>query len=387
MPIINRISEFHQQMKDWRHDIHAHPEIAFEEQRTSDIVAKKLESFGITVHRGLAKTGVVGVLKNGEGPSVGLRADMDALPIQELNEFSYRSKYSGKMHACGHDGHTSMLLGAAKYLSETKNFKGTICFIFQPAEEGEGGARLMIEEGLFKKFPCASVYGVHNLPGKKMGSFEVCPGPMMAAYDTFKVNIKGKGSHAAMPHQGIDPILAGSQIVIALQSLVSRNLDPLDSAVVSVTQFHGGDTNNVIPQEIFMEGTTRCLKPEIREWLEPNMYRVIEGISMSSGVSFNFNYTRRYPVTVNHDVETNIAAQIAIEVAGAENVNANTSPVMGAEDFAFMLEKVPGCYLFIGNGAEVGSCMVHNPNYDFNDEILPIGATYFSRLVETVLAT
>jgi len=385
MPIINRVADFHEQMKEWRHDIHAHPEIAFEEQRTSDIVARELQSFGIEVHRGLAKTGVVGVLKNGDGPSIGLRADMDALPIHEANDFDHRSKHDGKMHACGHDGHTSMLLGAARYLAETKQFKGTINFIFQPAEEGEGGARVMIEEGLFDKFPCQSVYGVHNMPGMETGTFNLRSGPIMAAYDTFEIKVFGQGTHAAMPHKGIDPVVVASQIVNALQSITSRNLDPLESAVISVTQIHGGDTNNVIPDSVWMEGTTRCFKPEVRDWLKPSMGRVIEGIAATYGAKVEFDYLRRYPSTINHRAETEIAAKIAGEVAGEAKVDTDTPPVMGGEDFAFMLEKVPGCYLFIGNGAGEGACMVHNPNYDFNDEILPVGATYFSRLVETVL--
>jgi hippurate hydrolase len=372
-------------MTEWRHDIHAHPELAFEEQRTSDIVARELESFGIEVHRGLAKTGVVGVLKNNAGPSIGLRADMDALPIHETNEFEHRSTYDGKMHACGHDGHTAMLLGAAKYLAETRNFKGTIHFIFQPAEEGEGGARVMIEEGLFEKFPCETVYGVHNLPAMETGTFHLRTGPIMAAYDTFEIKVLGRGGHAAMPHQGIDPIVVASQIVTALQSITSRNLDPIESVVISVTQIHGGSTNNVIPDGVWMEGTTRSFKPEIRDWLKPSMQRVVDGVAAAFGATVEFDYLRRYPSTINHLAETEIAAKIAAEVVGQERVDTNTPPLMGGEDFSFMLEKVPGCYLFIGNGEGEGACMVHNPGYDFNDEILPIGATYFSRLVETVL--
>ena len=387
MPIINRIADFHAQMQEWRHDIHAHPEIAFEEDRTSDIVARELETFGIEVHRGLGKTGVVGVLKNGDGPSIGLRADMDALPIHEANDFDHRSTIDGKMHACGHDGHTSMLLGAAKYLAETRQFKGTINFIFQPAEEGEGGARVMIEDGLFEKFPCGSVYGVHNMPGKETGSFHMRPGPLMAAYDSFQIKVRGRGCHGAMPHQGLDPIVVASHIVTALQTITSRNLNPVESAVISVTQIHAGDTNNVIPDSVFMEGTTRCFKPEIRDWIETSMQRVIDGVSQALGAEVQFDYLRRYPATINHVAETEIAAKIAAEIAGEAKVTTDTPPTMGGEDFSFMLEKVPGCYLFIGNGAdqEEGSCMIHNPNYDFNDRILPIGASYFSRLVETVL--
>ena len=387
MPIINRVADFHEQMQEWRHDIHAHPELAFEEDRTSDIVALELKAFGIEVHRGLGKTGVVGVLNNGKGPSIGLRADMDALPIHEANDFDHRSKNDGKMHACGHDGHTSMLLGAAKYLAETRQFKGTINFIFQPAEEGEGGARVMIEDGLFEKFPCDTVYGVHNMPGKEAGSFHLRPGPLLAAYDTFQIKVRGRGCHGAMPHQGLDPIVVAAHVVTALQTITSRNLDPVESAVISVTQIHAGDTNNVIPESVFMEGTTRSFKPEIRDWIEASMQRVIDGISQALGAEVEFDYLRRYPATINHIAETEIAAQVAAEIAGETKVSKDTPPTMGGEDFAFMLEKVPGCYLFIGNGAgqEEGSCMIHNPNYDFNDQILPIGASYFSRLVETVL--
>lgn len=385
MSIITQIADFHQQMIAWRHDIHAHPELAFEEQRTSDIVARKLESFGIEVHRGLAKTGVVGVLKNGDGPSIGLRADMDALPIHETNEFEYRSTIAGKMHACGHDGHTAMLLGAAKYLAETRQFRGTINFIFQPAEEGGGGARVMIEEGLFEKFPCQSVYGVHNMPEKEAGSFHLRSGPFMAAYDNFQITVKGRGGHAAIPQYCVDPVVVASQIVSALQSITSRNIDPLDSAVISITQIHGGDTNNVIPDSVWMEGTTRCFNPQVRDQFQPSMDRVIKGVTAAFGATAQFDYQRRYPSTINHPHETDIAAKIALEVAGEGRVDINTQPSMGAEDFSFMLEQVPGCYLFIGNGEGPGSCMIHNSGYDFNDEILPVGATYFSRLVETVL--
>ena len=312
---------------------------------------------------------------------------MDALPIHEANDFDHRSTIDGKMHACGHDGHTSMLLGAAKYLAETRQFKGTINFIFQPAEEGEGGARVMIEDGLFEKFPCGSVYGVHNMPGKETGSFHMRPGPLMAAYDSFQIKVRGRGCHGAMPHQGLDPIVVASHIVTALQTITSRNLNPVESAVISVTQIHAGDTNNVIPDSVFMEGTTRCFKPEIRDWIETSMQRVIDGVSQALGAEVQFDYLRRYPATINHVAETEIAAKIAAEIAGEAKVTTDTPPTMGGEDFSFMLEKVPGCYLFIGNGAdqEEGSCMIHNPNYDFNDRILPIGASYFSRLVETVL--
>ncbi len=385
MPIVNRIASYHNEMTEWRRDIHAHPEMAFEEKRTADVVARQLESFGIEVHRGLAKTGVVGQLKNGDGPSIGLRADMDALPIQGLNDFANKSKKEGTMHACGHDGHTTMLLGAAKYLSETKNFNGTINFIFQPAEEGEGGARVMIEEGLFEKFPCDSIYGMHNMPGMESGTFGVRSGPLMAAFDTFDIHVNGRGSHAAMPQQSIDPLAIGAQILTALQNIVSRNVHPIDSAVVSVTQFHGGTTMNVIPDNAYLGGTVRCFKPEIQDFIEESIRRIADGIAAAHGASVKVEYERRYPPTINHDNETAHALKIACDVVGVDQVDTELTPVMGSEDYAFMLQERPGCYLWIGNGPGEGGCMLHNSHYDFNDEILPVGASFFARMVEHAL--
>jgi hippurate hydrolase len=367
MPVINRIASFHRDMTAWRHDIHSHPETAFEEVRTADIVADKLKSFGLEVHRGLAKTGVVGVLRSGTSKrAIGLRADMDALDVHETNDFDHKSTIPGKMHACGHDGHTVMLLGAAKYLAETRNFDGTVYFIFQPAEENEGGGRVMVEEGLFDKFPVDGVYGMHNI--------------------LFEVVVKGVGAHGAMPHHGIDPVVVGAHIVTALQSIVARNLDPMDTAVVSTTQIHAGDTWNVIPQECMLRGTVRTFKKSVQDMIEQRIERVARNVAAGFGAEVvKWRYERRYPATVNSEQETEFAAQAASELVGQHNVNRNPTPAMGSEDFAWMLLKRPGCYIWIGNGDGEGSCMVHNPGYDFNDEILPIGASYWATLVEQQL--
>ncbi len=385
MPIINRIAAFHDEMTAWRRELHAHPETAFEEHRTADYVAKKLQEFGIAIDRGLAGTGVVGTIKRGDGPAIGLRADMDALHIHEANGFGHKSQNDGKMHACGHDGHTTMLLGAARYLQETGRFRGTVHFIFQPAEENEGGGRKMIEDGLFKKFPVEAVYGMHNWPGTSVGTFAVRPGPMMACFDIFEITVRGKGGHAAMPHTGVDPVVAAAQIVTSLQTIASRNTHPVDSAVVSVTQIHAGDTWNVIPEEVVLRGTTRAFKPVVRDAIEARMKQIADGVAAAHGASATFRYERRYPPTINHEAQTEIAARVAADVVGDANVDRNPSPTMGAEDFAFMLEQKPGCYIFIGNGPSEGGRVLHSPHYDFNDEVLPIGASYWARLVETVL--
>jgi len=387
MPVINRIADFHDEMTAWRHDIHMHPETAFEEFRTADIVAKKLESFGIEVHRGLAKTGIVGVLRAGNGTrAIGLRADMDALDVHETNTFAHASTLHGKMHACGHDGHTCMLLGAAKHLAETRNFDGTVYFIFQPAEENEGGGRVMVEEGLFDKFPCADVYGMHNIPGMPVGKFAIRSGPMMAAYDVFEVIIEGKGAHGAMPHHGIDPVVVASHIVTALQSIVARNVDPMDTAVVSTTQIHSGDTWNVIPQSAMLRGTVRTFKAHVQDFIEKRIEEIARNVSAAFGASITFRYERRYPATVNTEAETENAARAAAALVGDGNVNRNPTPAMGSEDFAWMLRARPGAYIWIGNGDGEGSCMVHNPGYDFNDAVLPLGASYWVTLVEQQLA-
>ena len=389
MPVINRIADFHEEITGWRRDIHAHPETAFEEKRTSDIVAEKLGGWGIEVHRGLATTGVVGTLKGSgdNGRAIGLRADMDALDIHELNDFDYRSRNDGKMHACGHDGHTAMLLGAAKYLSETRNFDGTVYFIFQPAEENEGGGRVMVEEGLFEKFPVESVYGMHNMPGLPLGTIAMRPGPAMAAFDIFEITVTGKGTHAAMPQHGIDPVVISAEIVTALQTISSRIIDPLDPVVVSVTQIHGGDTWNVIPQEVVLRGTARTFSKEARDRVEADIRRIAEGVTATHGATAGLRYERRYPAVVNTDTATDLAAEVAAEVVGVEKVETDWPPLMGSEDFAYMLEAKPGCYIWLGNGAEgePGGCMVHNPSYDFNDEAAVIGASYWAKLVETAL--
>ena len=387
MTIIDRIADAHTELTDWRRDIHAHPETAFEEHRTSALVAEKLESFGIEVHRGLAGTGVVGRLKAGAGNrAIALRADMDALDVPERNEFDHKSRNDGKMHACGHDGHTTMLLGAARHLAETCNFDGTIYFIFQPAEENEGGARVMIEEGLFKSFPVESVYGMHNMPGIPAGRFAVRPGPMMAAFDVFEMKITGRGSHAALPHQSIDPVVVAAQVITALQTIASRATEPTQAVVVTVTQFKGGDTWNVIPDEVVLRGTTRAFRDDVQDSIEPAIRRIAEGVCAAFGAHMELHYERRYPATVNSPDETELAARAAAEVVGGANVDRDPTPLMAAEDFAYMLREHPGCYIWIGNGPGEGGCVLHNPRYDFNDEILPIGASYWVHLAETALA-
>ena len=388
MPVINRIAAFHEDMISWRHDIHRNPETAFEERRTAEMVARQLESFGIEVHRGLAGTGVVGTLRAGKGGrAIALRADIDALHIQEKNAVPHASCVPGKMHACGHDGHTAMLLGAAKYLAETKRFDGTVHFVFQPAEENEGGGRVMVEQGLFDKFPCDAIYGMHNWPGMATGNFAIRPGPMMASYDVFEIEIEGRGSHGAMPHQSIDPVVVGAQVVIGLQTIVSRNARPIDAAVVSVTQIHGGDTWNVIPETVVLRGTTRCFRRDVRDMMERRIGEIATGIATSMGAVARVRYERRYPALVNDEESVRRAVATAAEVAGDPGrVETGVEPVMGSEDFAFMLENKPGAYIMIGNGGGEGGRMLHNARYDFNDAILPIGASYWARLVETSLA-
>ena len=374
-----------------RRDIHANPETAFEELRTSNLVAAKLESWGIEVHKGLAKTGIVGKLAGGRklgrsARAIGLRADMDALPIHEKNAFGYRSKNDGRMHACGHDGHTAMLLGAAKYLAESRNFDGTVYFIFQPAEEGQGGGREMIEDGLFEKFQMDAVFGMHNWPGIPAGQFAVMPGPMMASTDNFEIRVLGRGAHAAMPQNGIDPILIGSELVQALQSISSRTVSPLDAAVVSVTQFHAGEVINAIPSEAILRGTARSFKPGVRDTIENAIKRLAAGIAAAHGASASVQYDRLYPPTINAVRETEIVATVLENLVGSENVLRNLQPSTGAEDFAFMLLQKPGCYLWIGNGPGDNGCMLHNASYDFNDEILPLGSSAWVRLTEHMLA-
>ncbi len=387
MAIFERLRQSQNEFTAWRRDLHAHPEIAFEEHRTARLVAEKLESFGIEVHPGLARTGVVGRLTAGTGHrAIGLRADMDALPITEKNDFAHKSRHDGCMHACGHDGHTTMLLGAARHLAETRDFDGTVTFIFQPAEEHEGGGRLMVEQGLFERFPVEAVYGMHNMPGQPAGTFAMRPGAIMAACDTFEVTVTGRGSHAAMPHQGIDPIVVAAHIVGALQGIVSRGTDPLEALVVSVTQIHAGTNWNAIPDEAVLRGTTRCLRPEIQDGLEATIRRIAEGVAAAHDAGVEVRYEYGYPPTVNSAAETEIAAAAAVEAVGEANVERNANPTMGAEDFAFMLRERPGCYVFLGNGPGEGGCLLHNARYDFNDEILPVGASYWVHLAQSVLA-
>ncbi|MBM4069795.1 MAG: amidohydrolase [Planctomycetes bacterium] len=391
MPILDAISDQHKEMTAWRRDLHAHPQTAFEETYASDFIAKRLASWGIQVHRGLAKTGVVGTLpgnRSGRGPvaALGLRADIDALDITEQNDFAHKSQFPGKMHACGHDGHTTMLLGAAKYLAATRNFSGTVHFVFQPAEENEGGGRVMVDEGLFEKFPMDAVFGMHNWPGMAVGRFGARPGPIMAAFDIFEMQITGSGTHAAMPHLGVDPIVAASQVVTALQTIASRNTDPLDQLVLSVTQFHAGDTWNVIPPHATLRGTVRTFRKEVQDATEAAMSRIMRGIGAACGASGTLRYERRCPATQNSPRETDWSMAAADDVVGSANVNRDPQPCMGSEDFAFMLQKRPGCYIWVGNGPSDNGRLLHNPRYDFNDEILPLGASYWARLVEKLLA-
>ncbi len=386
MKIIGSIAQSQNEMTDWRRDIHAHPEIAFEEHRTAGIVAEKLAAFGMEVATGIAGTGVVGTLTRGRGNrAIGLRADLDALPIEEANDFSHRSQYPGKMHACGHDGHTVMLLGAAKYLAEQGEFEGTVYFIFQPAEENEGGGKAMVEAGLFERFPMEAVYGMHNIPGIPVGAFAVKPGPMMAAFDIFELTVTGKGGHAAMPHLTIDPILVGSKIIDAYQAIVSRVINPQEPVVLSVTRFHGGDAYNVIPNEVDISGCTRCFSPGVQETLESQMKQIAEEICAAYGATCEYKYERRYPPTINSEQEAHMAGEVALDIVGADKVNLQPRPSMGSEDFAYMLQEKPGAYVWIGNGDGEGSCMVHNPGYDFNDNILTLGATWWARLAEKEL--
>jgi amidohydrolase len=386
MPIVDRIALMHAELTEWRRDLHAHPELGFEETRTSDLVAAKLAAFGCEVHRGLGKTGVVGTLRAGAGPrSVGLRADMDALPIAEANLFPHRSRHQGKMHACGHDGHTTMLLGAARYLAETRNFDGTVHFIFQPAEEGMGGAKAMVEGGLFEKFPCDAIFGMHNRPSLPLGHFAVRAGPMMAAGAFFDIHVTGKGAHGARPEAGIDPVMVAAHIAIALQTVVSRNTPPVETAVLSVTKIHSGDAYNVIPQTAELAGTVRAFSRDVMALVETSMRRIAKGVAEAFGATAEVDFRFLFAPTVNDAREAEFAAGICAALVGEQNVERNPPLSMASEDFSFMLEKVPGCYINIGNGEGEGGCEVHNPGYDFNDAALPLGASFFARLVEARL--
>jgi hippurate hydrolase len=385
MPILNRVAELHDEIAGWRRELHTKPEILFDVHETATFVAEKLKAFGCDeVVTGIGRTGVVGIIKgrHGEGDAIGLRADMDALPITEITGLPYASKVPGKMHACGHDGHTAMLLGAARYLTETRNFKGSVAVIFQPAEEGGGGGREMVEDGMMERFGIASVYGMHNMPGIPAGHFAMRPGPIMAATDEFEIRITGRGGHAAMPHTTIDPVFIGSQIVTALQGIVSRNADPLEALVISTTQFHAGTTNNVIPNTATLSGTIRTLKKEMRDFAESRLKHLVPTIAEAHGGKAEVKYNRHYPVTFNHERETQFAAEIARKVAGDKRVDPNVAPIMGGEDFSYMLESRPGAFIFIGNG---DTPFLHNPAFDFNDEIIPLGVSYWVTLAETAL--
>ena len=376
-----------------RRDIHAHPELSFEEQRTADVVAAKLTEWGIDVHRGMGRTGVVGVLKNGSSNrTIGLRADLDALPVQEFNQFPHASQHAGKMHACGHDGHVAMLLAGAQHLARFKNFDGTVYFIFQPAEEGGGGAREMMNDGLFNQFPMQAVFGMHNWPGLEVGKFALSAGPVMASSNEFKIIIHGKGSHAALPHNGVDPVPVACQMVQAFQTIISRNKKPLDAGVISVTMIHTGEATNVVPDVCEMQGTVRTFSVEVLDLIEQRMREVAQHTCAAFGASCTFEFERNYPPTINHAAETEFAQRVMASVVGEANV-VEQEPTMGAEDFSYMLQAVPGAYCFIGNGDGVhreighgeGPCTLHNPNYDFNDDLIPLGGTYWVRLVEAWL--
>jgi amidohydrolase len=391
MEIIRRIAEFHGELTEWRHDLHAHPELGFEEARTSDFVAQKLAEFGCEVFRGIGRTGIVGRLRAGASPrSIGLRADMDCLPIEEATNLPYRSQNAGRMHACGHDGHTAMLLGAARYLAETRNFDGTVHLIFQPAEEGLGGGAAMVADGLFDRFPCDAIFGMHNRPGLAVGKFQIRTGPMMAGGAYFDIAVTGRGAHGARPESGIDPVLTASHIAIALQTIVSRTVRPVDTAVVSVTQIHAGEAYNVIPERAVLRGTARCFSRETMAMIEANLRRIASGVASGFGAAAELDFRVIFPALVNDAEEARFIADIAAELVGEGNVNREGGLVMASEDFSYMLEQRPGAYIQIGNGDGAGggrgSCEVHNPGYDFNDAALPLGASLFARLAESRLA-
>ena len=387
MGAIEAIVAHHDEHKRWRHDIHRHPELGFAETRTAELVARQLEQFGIQVHRGIGRTGLVGVLRNGDSPrTIGLRADMDALPIAEANEFEHRSRNPGVMHACGHDGHTTMLLASAQYLARTRRFDGTVHFIFQPAEEGLGGAQAMIADGLFERFPCDSIFGMHNRPRMPVGRFAVRSGPAMAGGAFFDIDIEGKGAHGARPESGIDALMVGVQIAATLQTIVARNLSPLESAVLSVTRFSAGDAYNVIAQHARLSGTARAFTDEAMALIERNMRRIAQSVAEAMGARATLDFRVNFVPTVNDASEAEFAAAICAELVGQDGVDRAPPLILASEDFSYMLRQVPGCYLLIGNGGGEGGCEVHNPLYDFNDEALSLGASFFARAVERKLA-
>ena len=394
MKLVDPIIAFQSEIQQIRRDLHAHPELCYEEQRTSDVVADKLTQWGIPIIRGLGVTGVVGIIKNGTSErSIGLRADMDALPMQEINTFDHASRHPGKMHACGHDGHTAMLLGAAKHLAEHRNFDGTVYLVFQPAEEGGAGAKRMIEDGLFEQCPMDAIYGMHNWPGIPAGHMSVAEGPMMASSNEFYLTIKGKGAHAAQPHKGIDPVMVAVQIAQSWQTIISRQKSPLDTAVLSITQIHAGSATNVIPDDAKMVGTVRTFTWPVLDLIEQRMEEIAHHTAAAFGAEAEFRFRRNYPPLVNHPAETRFAVEVMKEVLGAERVDDQVEPTMGAEDFAYFLQAKPGCYMFIGNGEGdhrdgghgLGPCVLHNGSYDFNDNLLPIGSSFWVRMVEKSL--
>ena len=388
MPIVNRIAALHGDITEWRHDLHAHPELQYDVHRTAATVAEKLKSFGCDeVVTGIGRTGVVGVIRGNKpatGPfkTIGMRADMDALPIMEATNLPYKSTTPGKMHACGHDGHTAMLLGAARYLAETRNFAGTAVVIFQPAEEGGAGGKAMIQDGMMERFGIEEVYGMHNYPGLPVGEFAIRSGPIMAAADHLTIDIEGVGGHAARPHLSVDTVLVGAQIINQLQSIVARNVDPLHSAVISICMFHAGNADNVIPQTAQLNGTARSLTPAVQDLLERRIREVVDGIARLHGAKATVNYRRSYPVLRNHERQAGFAASVAGQVVGDNKVDTAVAPVMGAEDFSFMLEARPGAFIFVGNGDSAG---LHHPAYNFNDDVIPIGTSYWVKLVENAL--
>ncbi|MEO1422991.1 MAG: M20 aminoacylase family protein [Pseudomonadota bacterium] len=384
MPVINRIAEYHDEMKAWRQHLHANPELGYDCHETAAFVVDRLREFGVEeIETGIGQTGVVALIRGKtDGPVVGLRADMDALPIQEVRDLPYKSKHPGKMHACGHDGHTTMLLGAAKYLAEARDFDGTVALIFQPAEEGGGGGLAMCQDGMMERFGIREVYGIHNTPNADFGTFSTRSGPLMAAADTFRITIKGHGAHAAMPHLSVDPILVSCQVAQGLQMIAARNVDPLKSSVISITTINGGSTHNVIPEDAVMTGTVRTLDADVRDMVEARMAEVADGIAKAHGATSTFEYERGYPVTINNAEAVAFSVGVAEGIAGPERVTADAVPMMGSEDFSYMLEERKGAYLFLGTGGGAG---LHHPEYDFNDEVSPIGASFFAKIVETAL--
>jgi len=388
MAVINRIGDYHDEMTAWRRHLHAHPELGFEEHATAAFVADKLRAFGVDeVHEHIATTGVVGVIRGrAAGRRIGLRCDMDALPLTERTGAPYASTTPGRMHACGHDGHTTMLLGAARYLAESRNFTGEVVLVFQPAEEGFGGARVMLEQGLFERFPVDAVFGLHNWPGAAVGSFAICKGPIMAATDTFAVTVEGRGGHAALPHTTADPVLAAAATVQALQGIVARNVPPKESAVISVTGLKGGDAYNVVPDAVALWGTVRTYTPEMRKLCQERFEAICHGVARAHDCEARIDFRRGYPPTVNSDRETDFAADIAAEIVGDARVNRHATPSMGGEDFAYLLEKKPGAYILMGNGPGDHGRVLHSPAYDFNDDALTVGVSWWVRLAERYLA-